>query len=192
VREAAEGDGDGPVTVNAALVLIAEDEAAIAEALAMIVEEAGYRPLLAAHGRRALELARERCPALLITDLMMPQLDGAELIAALRADTADGCAPIPVILTTAAPLPPAGQPAVDAYLRKPFTVAQVEALLHRFLVPRPGADAVGPRWRLEAPHAQDVADPRRGAALSTTQQRHAREAARGQARRSQRRPRVAV
>lgn len=143
-----------------ALVLIAEDEAPIAEVLAMIVEEAGYVPLVAAHGRRALELARERRPALLITDLMMPQLSGAELIAALRADTANGCAHIPVILTTAARLPSYDHIVVDAYLRKPFDIAEVEALLHRFLATQPGADAAGRAGRCDTGVASDTRDTR--------------------------------
>ena len=81
------------------LVLIAEDEEPIAEVVATVVEDAGYTPLLAAHGREALELARAKQPALLITDLMMPYLSGAELIAALRSDAAAGplcCRAIPV------------------------------------------------------------------------------------------------
>src|SRR5262245_65910949 len=69
------------------VVLIAEDEEPIAEALAMIVEDAGYTPLLAAHGMEALELARTQRPALLITDLMMTFFDGARLIAAVG----EGC-----------------------------------------------------------------------------------------------------
>ena len=58
------------------LVLIAEDEEPIAEVVATVVEDAGYTPRLAAHGREALELARAEQPALLITDLMMPHLSG--------------------------------------------------------------------------------------------------------------------
>lgn len=152
-------DGDTrPGDEASTLVLIAEDEAPIAEVLAMIVEEAGYVPLVAAHGRRALELARERRPALLITDLMMPQLSGAELIAALRADAAEDGRVIPVILTTAAPLPSGGHLAVDAYLRKPFDITEVEALLHRFLAPQPSEVAAKTGGRREIHEAVDTRD----------------------------------
>ena len=116
------------------LVLIAEDEEPIAEVVATVVEDAGYRPLLAAHGREALELARAQQPALLITDLMMPHLSGAELIAALRSDAAaSGRAPLPVILMTAAGPAQARAAGADAVLRKPFELLELDALLRRFL-----------------------------------------------------------
>ena len=67
-------------------VLIVDDESPIAEIVAAIVEDAGYTQIVAAHGREALEIARAERPEFLITDLMMPQLTGADLIATLRAD----------------------------------------------------------------------------------------------------------
>src|SRR5579875_3614881 len=70
------------------VILIAEDEPPIADLVAEVVADLGCTPLLAGDGRRALELARERRPALLITDLMMPYVSGAQLIAALRAEAA--------------------------------------------------------------------------------------------------------
>jgi two-component system chemotaxis response regulator CheY len=129
-----------------ALVLIAEDEEPIAETVSYVVEDAGYTPLVAAHGRQALELARAQRPALLITDLMMPHLDGADLIAALRADAAaDGLGALPVIVLTAAGLPQALAAGGDVVLRKPFELRELEALLHRFLGSPPRhAEAGGP------------------------------------------------
>ena len=117
------------------LVLIVEDEVPIAEALSLIVADAGYSPLVARHGAEALEMARARKPALVITDLMMPRLDGARLIAALHDDAAmNGADPAPpVVLMTAANMPLARQAGADAVLRKPFDIAEVEELLHRFL-----------------------------------------------------------
>ncbi len=66
------------------LILIAEDEPPIAEVVAEVVRDLGCTPLLAADGLQALEIARARCPAVLITDLMLPHLSGAALIAALH------------------------------------------------------------------------------------------------------------
>jgi len=77
------GSAGGP---GPPLVLIAEDERPIAAILRAVVADAGYEPAVATHGRQALELARERWPALVITDLMMPYLGGDELIAALRTE----------------------------------------------------------------------------------------------------------
>jgi CheY-like chemotaxis protein len=120
------------------LVLIAEDEEPVAEALALMVADAGYTPLIAVQGKRALELARERRPALIITDLMMPFLNGAQLIEAIRADAAlDNHRPPPMILMTAAGLRRALEANADALLKKPFDVSELEELLHRFLGPPP-------------------------------------------------------
>lgn len=118
------------------LVLIAEDETPIADALAFIVEDAGYRAVVAQHGREALDLARTRCPALVITDLMMPHMSGSDLIVALREDaTKDGYRPPPIILMTAAGGRLAGAASADAVLRKPFDIREVESLLQRLLPP---------------------------------------------------------
>ena len=116
------------------VVLIAEDERAIADIVRVVVEDAGYRPVLAAHGRQALDMARAEHPALVITDLMMTHLTGAELIAALRADAApDGGVRAPVILMTAVNPSQARAAGADAVLYKPFDLDALEALLRRFL-----------------------------------------------------------
>ncbi|HLJ82186.1 MAG TPA: response regulator, partial [Ktedonobacterales bacterium] len=87
-----------------ALVLIVEDEQPIAEALSFMVEDAGYTTIIASHGQQGLEIARARRLALIFTDLMMPRMDGAAFIAALKAEAAkDGALPPPpIILMTAA------------------------------------------------------------------------------------------
>lgn len=118
------------------VVLIVDDEAPIAEALAMIIEDAGFSPMTANHGQAALEIARAHSPRLVITDMMMPRLTGKDLIAALRQDAAQvGVSPPPIILVTAGGMNQARETGADAILRKPFTLAEVEALLLRFLGP---------------------------------------------------------
>jgi two-component system chemotaxis response regulator CheY len=125
--------GKAPVD-SRPLVLIAEDEELIAEVVGLVAEDAGYRPVVALHGQQALAMARDRWPALLITDLMMPHLDGAELIAALHAEAAaTGRVVPPAILMTAASLPYARAAGADAILRKPFALQDLITLLHRFL-----------------------------------------------------------
>lgn len=121
---------------GAAIVLIAEDEEPIAETLALIIADAGYTVLMATHGRQALELARTHRPSLIITDLMMPYIDGATLIAELRNDSlTSGTKPIPIVLMTAAGKSRTFGIDADAILPKPFDVEEVEALLSRFLNP---------------------------------------------------------
>ena len=119
---------------TAPLVLIVEDEGPIAEAIALIVRDAGFEPMVAADGLQALEMAGAHPPALVITDLMMPRLDGAELIAALRSRAAlDGGSAPPTVLVTAAGLRRAEAAGADAVLRKPFDMAALDRLLRRFL-----------------------------------------------------------
>ena len=116
------------------LVLIAEDEEPIAEAIAMLVEDCGYTPLIANNGRQALELARRHQPALIITDLMMPYLDGDELIATLKSDAArDAHTTPPIILLSAAGLRRMKIAGADVLLPKPFELDELETLLRRFL-----------------------------------------------------------
>ncbi len=123
-----------PSQITERIVLIAEDEAMIADVVATVVEDAGYTPVIARHGQEALAMAHTQDPALVITDLMMPRLTGAELIEALRAEAAaTKTAPIPVILMTAANAGVARTVGADVVLPKPFDLDQLEALLHRFL-----------------------------------------------------------
>ena len=119
---------------NAPLVLIAEDEEPIAQAIAYIVEDLGYKAVIAIHGRQALDIAMRSHPALIITDLMMPQMTGADLIRAIRDDAARGHyhAP-PIILMSAAGRLLVQSVGADAFLPKPFDVTQVEDLLDHYL-----------------------------------------------------------
>lgn len=116
------------------VVLIAEDEEPIAQALSMIVEDAGYTALTAINGKQALELARAQRPSLIITDLMMPLMSGAELIATLREDAKQNGRPAPVMVLMSAAgrsfTAPAG---ADAILAKPFDIRQIEIILAHFL-----------------------------------------------------------
>lgn len=118
------------------LVLVVDDEEPLLEILTYVVTDAGYAVVPAPHGRRALELAVEEWPALLVTDLMMPYLDGARLIAALRAEAdAKGMPPLPAVLVTGAGAAAAAAAGADVVLRKPFELSEVEAVLCRFLGP---------------------------------------------------------
>lgn len=114
------------------LVLIVEDEESIALALSFIVEDAGYCPLVATDGIEALELARLRHPALIITDLMMPRMTGRELIARVLGGALDGHR-APIVLLTAADSTFAADSGADAVLAKPFEITAVERVLRRFL-----------------------------------------------------------
>jgi len=142
--------GQAPAATAAAedmIVLIAEDERAIAELVSVVVADAGFTPVVAGHGGEALALARLHQPVLVITDLMMPHLTGADLIAALRAEaTVRGGEAAPVILMTASGAAQACGAGADVVLTKPFALEALEALLWRFLGP-----PVPPRPPLDEP-----------------------------------------
>jgi len=85
-------------TVNQPLILAVDDEASNLQLLRQILQD-HYRLRFAKDGPRALELAREELPDLILLDVMMPGMSGYEVCAALKADPA--LAAIPVIFVTA-------------------------------------------------------------------------------------------
>ncbi|MDZ7892936.1 MAG: EAL domain-containing protein [Rhodoferax sp.] len=80
-------------------ILIAEDEPSLRENLQWMLELEGYEVTAAADGREALAAALTHRPDLVLTDVMMPELDGFGLIKALRSHPAT--ATLPVIMLTA-------------------------------------------------------------------------------------------
>jgi CheY-like chemotaxis protein len=129
VGPAADEDRQPPVTV-----LVVDDDEPIMVALAVVIRECGYATLSAGNGREALEMALERRPALIFTDLMMPIMDGAALVARVRADAAaNGYPTPPIVIMSALRSSALGGVGADALLRKPFDLGEVEELLKRFV-----------------------------------------------------------
>ncbi|WP_327287323.1 SpoIIE family protein phosphatase [Streptomyces sp. NBC_01198] len=112
-----------------ARVLIADDNADMREYLGRLLRGAGYRVSTVHDGQQALESTRIEAPDLVVSDVMMPRLDGLALVGALRADPRT--ASVPVLLLSAR----AGQEAsieglqagADDYLVKPFAAAELLA-----------------------------------------------------------------
>jgi CheY-like chemotaxis protein len=127
--------GESPTDVpkpEPTLILIVDDEAAIAETLAEFMLELGYPTLIASNGEQALTLARLRWPALVFTDLMMPYLNGIEFIAALRAEAAARKVTPPfTVLLTAAGKRAIKQTDADAIVLKPFELEQIEQVVNQ-------------------------------------------------------------
>ena len=80
-------------------VLVVEDETAISKLIAFHLEQNGYEVVVAADGKRALELLDKRTPTLLILDLMLPDTDGIDILKRIRSD--NKTVRLPVILLTA-------------------------------------------------------------------------------------------
>jgi two-component system, OmpR family, response regulator ResD len=117
-------------------VLVVEDEPTIAEVVSRYLGHAGYRTRTAADGPDALGLAESERPDLVVLDLMLPRMDGLEVMRRLRDQGRDR---LPVILLTAK-----GEESdrviglrigADDYVVKPFSpaelVARVDAVLRR-------------------------------------------------------------
>lgn len=83
---------------SAIKILIAEDSRTQAEQLSFLLEEHGFQVTVAANGKLALAAAQAQNPALLISDVMMPEMDGYELCKAIKSD--EKLQDIPVILVT--------------------------------------------------------------------------------------------
>lgn len=80
-------------------ILIIEDEPAMRNNLCDILELENYQPVLAANGQEGIAAARRELPDLILCDVLMPELDGHGVLAALRKDTATER--IPFIFLTA-------------------------------------------------------------------------------------------
>jgi CheY-like chemotaxis protein len=103
-----------------AKILIVDDEFCLAEILGDILEEHGYRTMLAINGKRGLERLAEDGADLVLLDVMMPIMDGATTLRRMREDRS--LASIPVVMMTAVreTLPKDDPPLYQAALIKPF------------------------------------------------------------------------
>lgn len=109
-----------------AKVLVVDDEEYIVELISLLLEDDGHAAIHAFNGRQALDLVRKERPALVIADVMMPVMDGEELVRAIRADRS--VAATPVILMSALGARHAGGQA-DGFVAKPFDLQLVRRLI---------------------------------------------------------------
>ncbi len=112
-------------------ILVVDDEVAIAELLRELLDHDGVEVLVAHNGQEALEALQEDRPRLILSDVMMPVLDGRELCRRVRADPATSH--IAIILMSAAHQKGAGEWGADAFIRKPFDLLTLTELVDRFL-----------------------------------------------------------
>jgi two-component system, chemotaxis family, chemotaxis protein CheY len=113
-------------------ILIVDDEIPLAEMLAGVVIDLGYSPKIAYNGRQALALVRESWPILVITDQMMPLMNGVDLIRALSTEaTVRKTKPPPVVLLSGIEAIDLKGVHVDARIKKPFDFEELEAVIER-------------------------------------------------------------
>ena len=111
------------------LVLVADDDELIRELVQFRLERSGYDVVVAADGEEALRLAAERTPDLAVLDVMMPRVNGYDVVRRLRADAATRG--VKVILLTArareADVAQGFGAGADDYLTKPFSPQELRA-----------------------------------------------------------------
>jgi DNA-binding response OmpR family regulator len=115
-------------------ILIVDDDRKIAALVRAYLEREGYRVVTAYDGREALRRARSDDPALVVLDLMLPEVDGLEVMRLLRAES-----DVPIVLLTARSSLPERiiglERGADDYVPKPFSpaelVVRVKAVLRR-------------------------------------------------------------
>jgi two-component system, OmpR family, response regulator ResD len=121
-------------------VLVVDDERTIADVVARYLERAGYEARVALDGERALALAAERPPDLVVLDLMLPRIDGLEVMRRLRHQGERDHHRTPAIILLTAKGEETDRVVglrlgADDYVVKPFSprelVARVDAVLRR-------------------------------------------------------------
>jgi two-component system, OmpR family, alkaline phosphatase synthesis response regulator PhoP len=113
-------------------ILIVEDEFAIADMLAATLEDEGYKTVLAGNGREALACLAQGRPDLIISDIMMPIMDGRKMLHVMQTEY--NIKGVPIILMSAA------DEAIGIadnrtifYVNKPFDLIQLIDLVSRLI-----------------------------------------------------------
>lgn len=108
-------------------VLLAEDEPHIVESLTFLLERAGYQVDVETDGRAALQSALDNPPHVLVLDVMLPELDGYEVLRRIRAD--DSTKSLPTLMLTAKGQREDRETAMDIgadmFITKPFANAEI-------------------------------------------------------------------
>jgi len=124
-----------PVAPSGGTILVVDDDPFIARLLEIELRAAGYEVRVANDGARALELAREDCPELVLADVMMPNMDGFELTRQLRQDSRTSA--VSVIMLTARGLSAdkleGFAVGADDYIVKPFDTPELLARIRGVL-----------------------------------------------------------
>jgi CheY-like chemotaxis protein len=104
-------------------ILVIEDNNLIRETVLEILNLRGFEAVGAENGKLGVELAIAQIPDLILSDVMMPELNGFEVFAALRSHPAT--ASIPFIFLTASEMEKALELKADGYLKKPCSMTEI-------------------------------------------------------------------
>jgi two-component system alkaline phosphatase synthesis response regulator PhoP len=131
--------------IPTAPILVVDDDAKIVRLVKTYLERDGFRVVTAPDGPAALDAIETHAPALVVLDLMLPELDGRAVIRAVRRDEESGRTPIIVLSARSSTIDRiAGlEDGADDYLPKPFSPAEL-VLRVKAVLRRGGATASGP------------------------------------------------
>jgi DNA-binding response OmpR family regulator len=117
-------------------ILLVDDEPDALEVLGFKLRQAGYNSLLAKDGARAIALARDERPALIVLDLMLPEVDGLEVCKILRRDANTAAIPIIMLTARAAEMDRVLglELGADDYVTKPFSPRELLLRIKKLLV----------------------------------------------------------
>jgi signal transduction histidine kinase/DNA-binding response OmpR family regulator len=116
---------------NRPLILVVEDDPVIAELVTHIVERGGFRTEIAATGTEALVKARELQPAAITLDIVLPELDGWDVLEQLKRDEATSAIPVVVVSVVDNPEMAVALGALD-YFVKPIRAEEFLKRLSQF------------------------------------------------------------
>lgn len=126
-------------------ILAVDDEPNIVRLIQVNLERQGYQVETATNGRQALDKIRANRPDLLVSDVMMPEMDGLELVKNIRIDPT--LESLPIIMLTAktqdADVMKGYQYGADMYLTKPFNPQELLQFVKRLLSYNSGGDDSG-------------------------------------------------
>jgi DNA-binding response OmpR family regulator len=114
-------------------ILAVDDDPAILDVVAQVLADEGYHVLTAGGGRVAVELAREQLPKLILLDLMMPEMNGWQVVAELRSSPQTRAIPILLLSARRDTALMANHLGVSSYLEKPFDLDELVARVRRLL-----------------------------------------------------------
>jgi CheY-like chemotaxis protein len=116
-------------------VLVVDDEFLVAEVITLALEDIGFKVLQASDGKRALEVLERETPSLIISDFMMPAMNGVELAEALKKNSKWGG--VPIILITGGHVAQAQQNSqlFDQIMLKPFDIEMLSNTVIKLIKP---------------------------------------------------------
>ncbi len=117
-------------------ILVVEDSATQAEQLRYLLDEHGYSATVASNGREALKRLGQHRPTLIVSDILMPEMDGYELCRRIRADEKLNGIPLILLtaLTDAHDVLKGLECGADNFITKPFSEEYLLSRIHHILL----------------------------------------------------------